>query len=434
MNEQDKPIEERIHSWLMGFGGGEYLFRGQSNSNWSVASTLQRAFSESDNERSLPQLEKSVLAAAQYRIWPHTPKLEALAELRHMGGMANYIDFTRSVHVAVYYACLNDPQVDGAVYFLKSKGLPVQYPFEFGPEFCKEIGMTSDANDSALTIATPGVNPVNFSRVIMQESVFIQAENGCIDRDRFYRRELIKAEDKKAALAYLEKQALMSHEILFGDVIALVEKDRLCESRDNQKEDMQLKLDQYDDLKKEAEQWKAPVVDIPYSDHPLIKALAHLGYPHYRLGRISYSRGNYDEAKSEFLTALDKGCREPVQSKVRVNLASTYLHLKQFKEALKCLEETKHYNYEEVCHFMAAEAHFRMGNYQDAWDRISKAVDMNRWKLTYLRLKAAAAFKLGLFAEAKGCANLYLSYMYDRQLIALSHKVREAKHPGANPS
>ena len=410
------------------------MFRGQSVSTWPVTSTLYRAFSKSDKKRSLSCLEKSVLAEAQYRTWPHTPKLEAFAELQHMGGMSNYIDFTRNIHVAVYYACAHNPQEDGAVYFLKYDELPILYPFEFGSALCKEIGIATSEHDSDLKVSVPGVNPVNFIRVIMQDSVFMHAKAGYIDSGRFSKIEPIKAKDKQAALEHVRKQALVSGKDLFGDIAALAEQDRLLEQGCKPKGYMQLKLNQYDDLKKEAERWKPPVTDSPYSQHPLVKVLMNYGRPYYRQGRISYSRGNYNEARNNFLEALDKGCGDPVQSKVHVNLASTYLYLEQYQDALKCLNETNHYSYEEVCHFMAAEAHFRMGNYQEAWDRIGKAVDMNRCKLTYLRLKAAVAFKLGWFAKAQKCAGIYLSHMYDRQIIILSHKAGEAERAGANSS
>ncbi len=403
------------------------MFRGQSISDWPVTSTLCRAFCKSDRAKSLSSLEKSILTEAQYRIWPHTPKLEAFAELQHMGGMSNYIDFTSNVHVAVYYACAHNLHEDGAVYFLKSQELPALYPFEFGAGFCEESEMAADKHNSDLTVAFPGINPVNFSRVVMQESVFIQAKKGYIDLDKFYKKELIKAKDKQAALTHVKKQALLAGQDLFGDVIALVEQDSLFEPRYKPKGYMQLKLNQYDDLKEEAEFWKSCIINIPQINCLLMKEVAHLGYPHYRLGRISYSRGNYEKAEIEFLEALDKGCREPVRSKAHVNLASTYLRLGRHQEALSRLKEVNHYNYEEICHFMAAEAHFRMKNYQEARERIDKAVDMNRYKLTYLRLKVAVAFKLDLFAEAREYANLYMEYCpCDRQIFDIREKAKAA--------
>lgn len=430
MDEQDKPIEERVRSWLSSFGSREYMFRGQSISAWPVTSTLYRAFSKSDKKKSLSCLEKSVLAEAQYRIWPHASEPEIFADLQHVGGMSNYIDFTKNIHAAVYFACAHNLQEDGVVYFFKSKELPVLHPFEFGTEFCKDLGMDASKPEAGLAVALPGVNQGTFNRVLMQESIFIQAKGGYIDCDRFCKIETIKAKDKLDALAYVEDKAYLSHETLFGDVLALAEKDSLFEPRYKPKGYMQLKLDQYDDLKEEAERWSCRAKNT--LGWPLPRCMNH-GYSHYRLGRVYYSCSKYVEAESEFRKALKKGCNDSVQEKVFVNLASTYLRLDQCREALEHLSKVRHYSYKELCHFMAAEAHFRMKCYEKAWNRINEAVYMNRYRLTYLRLKTAIAFKLGEFEKAEECAEIYLSYyLWDEQIITIRDKAREAKRANKN--
>lgn len=431
MSKKPKAIEERIDSWLFEFGKRECMFRGQSISDWSVTSTLYRAFCEKEKQKNLSRLEKkkgfsrlekNVLAAARFMIWPHEAESEIFADIQHMGGLSNYIDFTTNIHVAVYFACAHNLQKDGAVYFLKSQELPVLHPFEFGIEFCKELGMAVGNQDTSLAIALPGVNRVNFNRVVMQESVFIQAKDGCIDRDRFCKIETIKAEDKQAALDYLENHSLVSYDSLFGDILGFVEKSRGL-GPSNKPKRMQPKLNQYDDLEKEAARWRTRVKNLPGWRCP---RFMNMGYSHYRLGRVYYSCGKYAEAESEFLKALEKGCGDPVQAKVYLNLASTYLRLGWHQDALGCLDKVRHHIFEELCHFMAAEAHFRAKNYKEAWDRISKAVEMNRYRLTYLRLQAAVAFKLDLFGKAVECANVYLSYeIGDEQIITIRDKARE---------
>ena len=428
MDEQDKPIGDRIQSWILGEGG--CIFRGQSICSWPVTSTLHRAYSKSNKKKSLLRLEKNVLAAAQYRIWPHASEPEIFADLQHVSGMSNYIDFTRNVHVAVYFACAHNLHEDGAVYFLKSQALPTLHPFEFGVEFCKDLGMNASKQEADLAVALPGVSQANFNRVLMQESIFIQAKGGYIDCGRFFKIETIKAKDKLAALAYVEDKAYLSHETLFGDVLALAEKDSTFEPRYKPKRYMQLKLEQYDGLKKESERWGHRAKN---TLGWILPRFMNQGYSHYRLGRVHYSCGKYVEAEGEFRKALKKGCNDSVQEKVLMNLASTYLRLGHYREALGCLSKVRHYSYRELCHFMAAEAHFRMKRYEKAWNRINEAVYMNRYRLTYLRLKTAIAFKLGKFEKAVECATIYLSYyLWDEQIITIRAKAREAKQATAN--
>lgn len=93
--------------------GQEWIFRGQSNGSWPLASTLERAVEDFDLDRKLiPDFELKLLHEfmRHYHLYaPESPPragdtLDWLALMRHHGTPTRILDFTFSFPVAAYFA------------------------------------------------------------------------------------------------------------------------------------------------------------------------------------------------------------------------------------------------------------------------------------------------------------------------------------------
>jgi len=79
---------------------------------------------------------------------------DVLGELQHYGGFTNLIDFSNDIAVALFFACSGSPKSDGRLIFLR-------------------------ADDKSIRLAVKNDN----NRVISQKSVFVQRDDGYIDRE-----------------------------------------------------------------------------------------------------------------------------------------------------------------------------------------------------------------------------------------------------------
>lgn len=128
-------------------GQGEYIFRGENRHYGEISSNLYRQccvweeFSGDDNFPVL-KLERTALDRARRHVRSAAPDIEVLTELQHYGGKTASIDFTRNMHVALFFACDGAFHADGRVIlFDKSKS---QRWEEAIRDFDKTIGLDSE--------------------------------------------------------------------------------------------------------------------------------------------------------------------------------------------------------------------------------------------------------------------------------------------------
>lgn len=81
------------------------FFRGQSNFSWKLEPVINRG------EHNEAQILESVLVDH-----PEVEKEKAIAYAQHYGKPTRAIDFTSDLKVALYFACNQNPNEDGAVY------------------------------------------------------------------------------------------------------------------------------------------------------------------------------------------------------------------------------------------------------------------------------------------------------------------------------
>jgi len=107
-----------------------WIFRGQRSSKWRLATSLERAcnsFKLKISQNGLA-LEKVLLREFQRRFHhyqSYVPKdnIELLAYMQHFGAPTRLLDWTYSLHVAVYFAIEAAPDDPCAVWAIDQKWL-----------------------------------------------------------------------------------------------------------------------------------------------------------------------------------------------------------------------------------------------------------------------------------------------------------------------
>ena len=108
-------------------GGMQSIFRGQSDESWKIVSSLKR-IQDGRQLNELWEIFRNSFAEVAIRVeklgWlKFKPKTECtnfyiLSVARHFGFPCNLIDWTSSLNMALYSACKENPDKNGALYFL----------------------------------------------------------------------------------------------------------------------------------------------------------------------------------------------------------------------------------------------------------------------------------------------------------------------------
>tara|TARA_R110001599_G_scaffold317978_2_gene527407 strand:+ start:2455 stop:3318 length:864 start_codon:yes stop_codon:yes gene_type:complete len=104
---------------------GGWIFRGQSNSDWSLKTTLERgADINSTYIRDIPKVEKRIIDKFQRRALHYLDKLpekenilEWLSLIQHHGGPTRLLDFSYSYYVSLFFS-IDQAFQESAVYCL----------------------------------------------------------------------------------------------------------------------------------------------------------------------------------------------------------------------------------------------------------------------------------------------------------------------------
>ena len=277
---------------------GRYAFRGQEDEKWELESSARTRMRNKDKDFTkkdfVSYLETQFINPAKLNGWHHDREvnralkdLEILARFQHYGAATCLLDFTRSFHVALWFACQEAVQEDknGKVFIVNTGDID-----NFGSIEMKQI------NDMELSELLYGEKAWYWDlenltdRVARQNSVFILGENN-LSKGKQYGAFKIDHGDKKPLIKEMEDLFDLRPENLFKDIFGLAS----INTRDDS-----LPPDDPDDS--------------------------------FRAGNKSHQSGDYDEAIKHYTKAINL---KPDFVEAYTNRGAAYAENKEHDRAIK---------------------------------------------------------------------------------------------------
>ncbi|CAC9955578.1 Oligopeptide ABC transporter, substrate-binding protein OppA (TC 3.A.1.5.1) [uncultured Gammaproteobacteria bacterium] len=207
---------------------GEYLYRGQADSDWFIESGAYRRLSN-NNERDLYKYTFDIINKAKHYtqdIDINNEELDLLADLQHYGCATPLIDFTANALISLWFATENlgkngkngKNDKSGKVFCLKTDGdkfLEVSKADKKQP--LNEILTLTFREKSKIYKFGKWIPPLNNNRIITQNSVFIFTPTGTIGNDDFDVIFTIKKDSKKEIRKQLKIVSNITEDNIYPD-------------------------------------------------------------------------------------------------------------------------------------------------------------------------------------------------------------------------
>ena len=156
-------------------------------------------------------VEKDIVEKAKQHFRSDVPNIEVLTELQHYGGKTTLLDFSKDMHIALFFACDGNFKKDGRLILFKTSELPEQKDIDYEK-------LSENSSENICTLISPtGKSP----RVIFQSSIFVRASKGYLKDDTY---EIITIEKnlKKPLLEYLRQHFNIRTETIYNDIQGFV--------------------------------------------------------------------------------------------------------------------------------------------------------------------------------------------------------------------
>lgn len=220
---------------LSRFVDGKFVFRGESR-EFAVPMAcvlLRRDFLEHEGDVkklwaniarrrtfSVFAAEKAIVDDARPYFPGGTRNVDILTDLQHYGGKTTLVDFTRSVYVALFFACSADEYDDGRVYAVEENrfqdlhGEDISYEMQAPVE---EAGAGRGRMRREEYLIVPSRK---YPRVVFQSSVFVRARSGFVfvpGQARQHKVE-VPSDLKAGILRYLERHLNITAATIYNDM------------------------------------------------------------------------------------------------------------------------------------------------------------------------------------------------------------------------
>ena len=159
-----------------------FWFRGHGDIEWPLIPSALRYKTENERNKALQLISDFKRYADMKLDRPPAAndELKWIQLARHYGLPTRLLDWTRNAAVALYFACCEEPQQDGAVYILNpielNRKINVRAPRVYDPNLDEEfikiyLGLNGKINTRGT--GTISINPTwNSPRIIVQQGVF----------------------------------------------------------------------------------------------------------------------------------------------------------------------------------------------------------------------------------------------------------------------
>ena len=316
-----------------------------------ATSTLARIMSEGATAADLAELELKILHSGLSFFTPHVWDIEAMADIRHFGGLVNFIDFSRNILVALFFACLGDPNKPGKLLLLQmSSGLQASYRDysrcgASGPRMQEGIAIFEDIHTAS-----------NARRAVRQSSVLVHASSGSISFAKDIEHYTIPAARKPAFLEFLASQGIRMTS-LFPDLTGFISSG--IKHMPRTLEELNQRLDEL--LQRRAERAR----------HSL-----------YSLGRDHFFYGHYEEAVEALLAAKQEDSVNKTNAFYR-SLSSALLRIERYQDAVEQLAQIPKKNWTDEDYYMSAIGENGVGKFSDALADIGESIIHNPARSVY---------------------------------------------------
>ncbi|VVH65117.1 hypothetical protein BSPLISOX_1975, partial [uncultured Gammaproteobacteria bacterium] len=301
--------------------GGGFVYRGQSDESWGLASTYYRRFNlnksgdkQQPTQKQFQDYHETLIKDAKSYHY-HKEKLsdlELLLELQHYGAATGLVDFSRDFLIALWFAAHDNKGKNGKVFVLKINNIDKFSELQKGGKIFDECEKLQFVNN----------NFKSNNRIFAQKGVFIFG-NQTIDNAETIE---ISEGDKKLILQELSDRFSIDEKSLFQDIYGF-----------------------------------SMVNDV---NHPIYKKTAE----EYLLeGNQNYHKGEFKKAIEAYKKAIE--IKPDEDTYYNMGLAYTMLNEKvSFEEAVKAYKKAIGINSDKD------EAYYNMGGVYTMLNKFEKAI------------------------------------------------------------
>lgn len=195
-------------------GAGAHIFRGENRLFDGVTSGIYRKYEEIFNDHFQPvHIEQEIVEQAKPQFPDAASAREILTDLRHFGAATALVDFSRSLFVALFFACNGEADKDGRLIALNAAGL----------RDLKDIDYADRTMD--IGVLDPARTALSRPRAEAQSSVFVHAPQGFIPQDR-YQSFTVPEALKADCLRYLSRFHNIREATVYNDLFGFIDGQR----------------------------------------------------------------------------------------------------------------------------------------------------------------------------------------------------------------
>ncbi len=220
-----KKLKNFIDQCINQCEGKEFIFRGTTQRfscdengkprKDGVSSSLYREHKDIFIEHFHPiDIEKEYVERAKAKCFPKkTSNIEILTEICHFHGKTTLIDFTKNIHIALFFACDGEFEKNGELLYLDTQKMKQKGDIDYD--------ITDEKGRLEAKRIEPAIVQTSRNRVIFQSSVFVHAPEGYINQDTLYCRE-IPSDYKKQILEYLRTCHNIYADTIYNDLLGFI--------------------------------------------------------------------------------------------------------------------------------------------------------------------------------------------------------------------
>lgn len=199
--------------------GGPYVFRGINCISKGVRGDFDKVnsniYRKAEYQEMLDKhfhpvdIEKEIVTSVNMNFSSYSTTVEILTDLRHFASETTLIDFSRSLFVALFFACNGESEEDGELIALRTKGIT------------ELVNIFYPIDDMKTSLLRPARTQLSRSRVEFQSSIFVHAPKGYIEKT-LYDTFIVPIERKKEILEYLKELHNISENTIYNDLFGFI--------------------------------------------------------------------------------------------------------------------------------------------------------------------------------------------------------------------